>query len=149
MLTIEIVTIQNNSRSCSFYNTDKDKKVEKQTKTIKIDGKDEEDFTFDFTIPVETEDDSYTLFVKAFQKDEEDLNCVNDDVSVDVNVPEHKLVIESFTFSPTNAVCGESVYGTVALRNLGSSDETVTLSVVGDQLKISQTSTSLEIKEDE
>ena len=132
-----------------LYNTDKDKKVEKQTKTIKIDGKDEEDFTFDFTIPVETEeDDSYTLFVKAFQKDEEDLNCVNDDVSVDVNVPEHKLVIESFTFSPTNAVCGESVYGTVALRNLGSSDETVTLSVVSDQLKISQTSTSLEIKED-
>ncbi|MBS3161511.1 putative S-layer protein [Candidatus Woesearchaeota archaeon] len=124
-----------------LYNTEKDKRVTKQSKTIKVDGKEDEDFTFDFTVPVDTDDDdSYSIFVKAYQKDDEDINCVNDDVSIDVEVPEHKLVIESFTFSPTNAVCGESVYGTVALRNLGASDERVTLSVVNDQLKISQTS---------
>ncbi|HIH25293.1 MAG TPA: putative S-layer protein [Nanoarchaeota archaeon] len=132
-----------------LYNTEKDKRVTKQSKTIKVDGKEDEDFTFDFTVPVDTDDDdSYSIFVKAYQKDDEDINCVNDDVSIDVEVPEHKLVIESFTFSPTNAVCGESVYGTVALRNLGASDERVTLSVVNDQLKISQTSGTITVDED-
>ena len=132
-----------------FYNTEKDKKVTKQSKTIKINDKDDEDFTFDLKVPEDTsDDDEFEVFIKAFQKGSEDVNCAEDRLSLDIQVPEHKVVIDGFEFTPATAECGDTVYGTLKLKNLGASDETVTVSILNDALKLSQTSSQIELKED-
>lgn len=132
-----------------LYNLDADKREEKQSKTIKIDEKEDEDFTFDFVIPEDADDsDEFELFVRAFEKGEEDVNCNQDSISLDIDVPDHKLLIDSFTLTPTVAECGSTVTGSLVLRNLGSSDEDVTVEVLNEQLKIAQTSSPIEVQED-
>ncbi len=132
-----------------LYNVDNDKSEDKQTKTIKVDEDNDEDFTFDFVVPEDAEDnDEFELFVKAFQRDNEDQVCAEDSISLDVEVPDHKLLVESFSLTPATAECGDTVTGSLLLRNLGSSDEEVTLDVVNEKLKLSQSSSLVEVKED-
>ena len=100
-------------------------------------------------MPEDAEDnDEFELFVKAFQRDNEDQVCAEDSISLDVEVPDHKLLVESFSLTPATAECGDTVTGSLLLRNLGSSDEEVTLDVVNEKLKLSQSSSLVEVKED-
>jgi len=132
-----------------LYNLDSDLREEKQTKTIKIDEKEDEDFTFDFVIPEDADDsDEFELFVRAFERGEEDVNCNQESISLDIDVPDHKLLIDSFTLTPAVAECGSTVTGSLVLRNLGSSDEDVTVEVLNEQLKIAQASSPIEVQED-
>src|SRR3989344_817391 len=132
-----------------LYNLDEDKREEKQTKTIKIDEKEDEDFTFDFVIPEDADDsDEFELFVRAFERGEEDVNCNQESISLDIDVPDHKLLIDSFTLTPAVAECGSTVTGSLVLRNLGSSDEDVTVEELNEQLKIAQASSPIEVQED-
>ena len=106
------------------------------------DGEDE-DFRLEMSIPINSEtigdvDDDFTLFVKAFDDDNERLACVQKKLAIDIEIPKKKLVIDkaSSQFFPSAISCGETAVANIRLMNLGEKDNTITLTIQNNELKI-------------
>lgn len=106
------------------------------------DGEDE-DFKLEMPIPVNSEtigdvDDDFTLFVKAFDDDNERLACVQKSLAIDIEIPKKKIVIDkaSSQFFPSAVSCGETAIANIRLINLGENDNTITLTIQNNELKI-------------
>ena len=110
-----------------LYNVDEDDNlVEEDSKTIQIGDGDEETFEFDLQLPFDgnlDENDEYILFVKSYEDGNEDDNCAEDSVDVDIQRENHDTRVEEFTLSPGIAVCDEVVEASVNILNIGSSNE--------------------------
>jgi len=110
---------------------------------VELDDEDtlEEDFSlddgesktveFDFSIPVDIEDekDRYFLVVKVYEEDEEESNCVSvydgeiwSELSVEKEKHDVVVSIDDITM-PSTVNCGESVDLTLKIYNIGENDE--------------------------
>ncbi len=106
------------------------------------DGEDD-DFKLEMAIPINSEtigdvDDDFTLFIKAFDDDNERLACVQKKISIDIELPRRKIVIDKANsqFFPSAVSCGETAIANIRLINLGEDDNTITLTIQNDELKI-------------
>jgi hypothetical protein len=72
-----------------------------------------------------------------------------DEVSLDLQVPDHEISIDSASLSPTSVTCGDIVSGSAILTNIGDNTEDVILNVYNTDLGVSFTSQSYEIDERE
>ena len=113
---------------------------------------DGEDETFDFYLTIPTlstdvnEKEDFTLFIKAYDENDEKNECIQDSVSLDIKLSSHNIVIEdSSRFLPEVVSCGSEVTLIVDTLNLGKSNEDVKITVQNNELGISETSDTFEI----
>ena len=143
------VTVENNGPDARIvavlYNEDEDRIVDRHTTESKSIDRDE-DAVYEFTLELDSgaqEDDDYTIYVKAYERGDEDVNC-NDRENIDIQVQELKdfVQVESFSLSPTSATCGEDVSGSLRLVNRGSNRATATVTIRNQELALTETSPS-------
>lgn len=136
----------------AFLFSDKSEVENAASAVSNINDGDEKDFEFDLIVPLDSrkvrEDDEFTLFIKAFDDDNERLNCVQDSVAVDVKLKNKKIIIDDdeTRFLPQSAACGDTVIANVHVINVGDKDnDVVTVSLGNQELGISQISDTFSI----
>ena len=112
-----------------------------------------EDQTFFLSIKIPTnsrninENEDYTIYVKAFDDDHEEDECIQDSLSIDIKLDKHDIIIEESTrLLPSTAFCGETVSLVVDVTNIGEKDEDVTITVENSALNINEVSDSFEVE---
>ncbi len=122
-----------------LYNKDNSRKIATKTVSKNIDDGDEEEIRFDLdsgdTDDLE-EDDDVALFIKVFDEDNEDVTCVLEEIDLEVQVPDHKIVVNDLTMGPLSARCNDQISGTAHLKNVGDNDENVVFEISNPQLGI-------------
>ena len=152
--TIKIdVTVENNGNDDirtqveAFLFSDKSEITSSASDTKNINDEDEEDFQFSLNIPLDSrkidEKDDFTLYLKAFDDDNEKLNCIQEQIPINIELSSKKIIIdESNTrFLPSAAACGDTVLANIRVVNIGKKDnDRVTISLLNSELSISKRS---------
>ena len=109
-----------------LYNMDEDDNII----TIKSDVQeiqdgDDETFNLDMIIPSSDVDDedTYILYVKAFEDGSEDDNCDYDSVELNIERDDNMVVFNEMTFTPDVVRAGEKVHVVVEFENAGLDDQ--------------------------
>jgi hypothetical protein len=133
---------------------DEDSVIESSaSSTENIEEDEEEEFIFYLTIPDRNgeidDDESYMLFVKAFDDDNEDENCIQTGFSIDIELEKHKVEIrEDMTrFLPEILSCGETTSLVVNAQNLGEKDEDVYFEIENPAIGIYEISDTFELED--
>jgi len=110
-----------------LYNIDKDEDIASvESDSIEIGDGDDEDFSISLEVPSDEdldEDDTYVLYIKAYEDGSEDDNCIEDSLELELKRNKHEVVIDEVTVTPSTISCGETATVSVSIDNLGSSDE--------------------------
>ncbi|MDP1696081.1 MAG: putative S-layer protein [archaeon] len=108
-----------------------------------LDSGDDDTVTFEFQIPADMKEDTYTLAIKAYSdKTGEDVDC-DDDISQTVDVEKEDdegkfIAFDNILLSPTEATCGDTVTLSFRAYNVGDEDQDkVNVSVFSKDLKFS------------
>lgn len=126
-----------------LYNIDEGDEVE----TVESDNQEikedkSETFDLDLEIPLDIdEDDTYILYVKAYEDGDEDDNCDEDSSDIKIERNKHDVIIKSVKITPSSAKCGEDVVISVNVLNTGRSDEDdVYIKLLNNFLKLDEKS---------
>ena len=132
-----------------LYNVDEDEEVEdveSEYEEIR-DGRSE---TFDLIIIVPEdfeEEDNYILFVKAYEKSDEEVQCNYDAIEVELEREKHKLIISEVSVDSSQGYAGGSLELFVEVNNVGGEDEEdVYITIEQSDLGISEKSELFEIE---
>ncbi|HLD15412.1 MAG TPA: putative S-layer protein [Candidatus Nanoarchaeia archaeon] len=107
-----------------------------------IDNLDDEDFEFTLRIPTDNDDfekvGDLMLIVKAYEEDNEDLECNQASTEVKIELENDDLVIEDTSrFDPSSASCGQLAVATINLINIGEDNQrNIILSLTNPKLNI-------------
>ncbi len=137
----------------AFLFTDKGQIGNAASETANIENGDEDDFTLSLKIPLDSrkidEDDDFTIFVKAFDDDQEQLNCAQQRKSIQIKLAAHKVIIDpaGTKFLPSIASCGDTVVANVHVVNIGKKDnDHVMLTLSNKELGIQKQSDTFMIE---
>ncbi len=111
---------------------------------------DDEDESFQFTLELDDsvrDNENVLLFLKAYDRSNPHGSCKLEEVSLNVEVPDHKINIEQLQLNPSTVQCGQRVAGSALLRNVGQNDEDVTIRVSNNDLGTSVSSETFEIED--
>lgn len=108
-----------------------------------LDEDEDKDYSFGLDVPSDLDvSDDYVINVKAYEDGEEDVQCRQKTIPIDIKRKSHDLVIKKMTLSNDNVGCGESLGLTVKIENAGSKDESdVEVTVSNKALNFSVTKT--------
>jgi len=125
-----------------LYNIDEDSSEEDESEDVEVDSGDSEDVEFDIVVPDDLDlDDDFVLFVKV-----EDDICNQEFIELDLERKDDHVIISKFDL-PSKASCGESIGARVRVENVGSKDQDVEISLLGDELGIYLDSGVFELEE--
>ena len=117
----------------SVWNLDENDELLSQDADVSIDNGDNEDLEFEFTLPYGDEigsSDNIAIFAKVtFDDFDEDAQCVEASVPIDVKRENHEVVIKEFALSPAALTCGENANFRVSVMNIGKKEEDVQVSI--------------------
>ncbi len=133
-----------------LFNVDEDDEEEsEESDSIKIEADDSETFELSLVVPDDfDEENSYFLFVKAYQKGEEEIQCNYDIVDLSLEREEHKLIIEDVIAEPQIAYPNQKVNMNIVIKNVGSSEEeNAYIKITNSKLNISEKSEYFDIEE--
>tara|TARA_B100000315_G_scaffold49131_1_gene43765 strand:+ start:222 stop:2132 length:1911 start_codon:yes stop_codon:yes gene_type:complete len=105
---------------------DNDKIASVKSSSDEIDDNDDQDFDLVLKVPEGSnldEDNEYTLYIKAYEDGDEEENCNEDSIDLDLEKEDDDVVVEDLTLSPSTVSCGETVSATVDVENIGSRDQ--------------------------
>ena len=115
--------------------------------TKRIDDSKDETFELFLRVPLESEDfdedDEVTLFVKAFDDEFEELNCVQAKQKVDIKLEKDDIIIdeEESRLFPSVAACGDTISASIRVMNIGDDDNNdVVVSIENSELRINEKS---------
>ena len=94
--------------------------------SVNINDGDTETYELELEIPKSSDldtDDSYVLYVKAYEDGDEDQNCNEESVNLDFEREAHATVVKQVTISPSTASCSETIDIKVDVENQGTRDE--------------------------
>jgi len=133
-----------------LYNVDEDEKIaDAESDSIEIEEGEDEDFDLEIEIPSDEdldEDDTYILYVKAYEDGEEEDNCVEDSIELDLERPKHQVIINDISVVPSTQQCGETVSVSVDIENTGTSDEDdVYVKILNSELNINERSETYDL----
>jgi len=99
---------------------------------------DEQDYTIELKIPADLDEgDDYIVRVKVYEDGDEDTQCDESTVSVDIKRKTHELTIDKVTYP--NLACNQQYNIAVKIENTGKKDETdVVVSISSASLGIDQ-----------
>ena len=127
----------------------KDGKIIKSAKSsgINIDANSNEDIELTLTVPYKfNEDHSFILFAKAYEDGNEDDQCKEANLDLDLDRRDNDVIINDLTFFPSSVKCGDSVDVTVNVWNIGRSDEdSVKVNLRNTELGINQLSNTFSL----
>lgn len=133
-----------------LYNLDTDDNIEEvDSDEINIDDGDEENFEFDLEIPTGdevNEDDEYVIYIKAYEDGNEDEQCEQDELSIDIQRERNDVRVDDASVSPSIVSCGESTEFSVDVVNVGSrNQDDVYVQLKESSLGINQRSEEFEL----
>jgi hypothetical protein len=123
--------------------------------TLSIRDEDDEDVFFEFQVPADVEDGTYTLFVKAFLKNDEDEGCTstfgNAEYYKEVTIgreDDRAVVVDKNELPALEATCGEAVDMNIKVYNIGIEDEDkVLVNIYNKELGIDLSSVITDLRE--
>lgn len=118
--------------------------------TVDINDGDTENFEVDLAFPFDNdldEDGEFIIFVKAYEDGDEDSNCVQDSITVDLEREDLDVLVEDLRANPSSAEPGQTVEFSVDVLNVGSDDaDDITIELVNSQLGINQESNPFDLE---
>ncbi|MBT4135977.1 hypothetical protein HOD75_01270 [archaeon] len=128
-----------------LYNLDKNRIVERVEDEVEIKKKRDEDVDFVITVPSDVDaDNDYAIFVKA----EGDGYYNEDYVLIDIERKEIDVIIDKISLDIfEDLTCGDSFSIDVEVKNQGSEDQVVRISVENSKLDIDVESEEFELEE--
>ncbi len=100
-----------------------------------------EDYALSMKVPLDiTESHSYRLYAKAYLEDEEEKQCNEDYISIDLKRETHAILIDKLE-TPSSVGCGETFDVTTTIIDNGKKDEDVKLRISNTELKINEEKT--------
>src|SRR3989338_1455702 len=128
-----------------LYNINEDEElVREELDAGEIKDGDEGDFTLDLEIPADndfSEDDEFVLYVKAYEDGDEDDNCDQEDIDIDLDRKAHNVIVTDVALNPSSVSCGETISIDVDVENVGTKDEDdVAVKVFHSALGLDETS---------
>ena len=134
----------------SLYNTDKDK-VEERVKleSVRVEDLDDSTFKFDLEIPEDfDEDGDYFVFFKVYEKNNENFECEQEAVEVDIERENHDVKIDNVKLTAYEFLPGATFEIFVKLLNLGESEEKgIYAEIENKELGILEKSEPLDLEE--
>lgn len=131
----------------AFLFSDKSQITNAASGTINIEDGEEEEFEVSLKIPFDSnkvdDKDDLNLFIKAFDDDAEELNCVQETLGLSIKLSSKKVIIDkpNTKFLPSSASCGDTVLANIHVINIGEKDnDAVTVSLSNKDLGINQKS---------
>ena len=110
-----------------LYNVDQDDEIDRiESDAVDIDDGDNEDIDLELAIPFDgdlSEDDKYILFIKAFEDGDEDKQCVEEQIDIEIKRETHDVRIEEFSVNPETLSCGGMVITKTKVVNVGEKEE--------------------------
>ena len=132
----------------ALYNIDEDDEIEsEESNDEEVDEGDSETFKLEIEVPDDFEDDDYLIFVKAYEDGEEETQCNQKVVEIDLEREKRKVIIKEVSINPQIVYSGNNINIFVDLQNIGSNDEDVYLTLENTILEISETSETFELEE--
>lgn len=133
-----------------LYNVDENEEIDSYESSSKSIDEDK-DGVFEFKLVMDddtsNDNDEYKIFVKAYERDEEDTLCDQREMGVNKEVPEDYIVIKSFSISPISATCGDTVDALIQVKNAGSDDQdNLKIRLESAYLKVSQESSPFSLE---
>lgn len=134
-----------------LYNIDQDEEVASvESDSEEVEEGKNKDFEVYLEIPVDEdldEDDTYILYVKAYEDGDEDENCNYESVEVELDRNKHDVMVDLFTVTPSNPDCGDRVTFKVGVLNIGTSDQdNVYIKLFSSELDIDVTSDRFDLE---
>jgi len=100
------------------------KKLEKEkSSATDIDEDETESFSFEIEIDDDWDDGDYEIHVQAYEDDEEDTNCIEAVEEIEIDRPDHKVIIEDILVIPTTINCESLFTAEVDIQNVGNRDD--------------------------
>jgi hypothetical protein len=127
-----------------FYDITKNKIIERKKDDFNLN--DGRVYIKDFEFLIEEnldEDNEYALFVIIKSENNE---CNQDYVNIDVVRPKEKIIIENFNIFGDYFVCGDSIIANLDIKNIGSEDQNVIVSIKNNKLKINKEISPIELE---
>ncbi|MAG47837.1 hypothetical protein CL617_04480 [archaeon] len=123
-----------------LLNLDDNDEVESVEVTEGVNEDKEESFKLLLTVPVDedmTDKDDYSIYIKAYDDDDEDSDCNYDNVDVDFKRRSNDVLINNFNIEPTIVSCNSNIRFTVDVENVGKKeDSNVQLKILNSELGI-------------
>ncbi|MFH0831847.1 MAG: putative S-layer protein [archaeon] len=104
-----------------------------------LDSDSSDDFEFTLKVPLDVSNThDYRIYAKVFEDGEEDTQCKEDYISVDVKKETHSLLIDKVDMAST-ARCDDSITAEIKLANAGKTDEEdIKIEMINSELGISE-----------
>tara|TARA_Y100000310_G_scaffold342624_1_gene446633 strand:- start:1130 stop:2734 length:1605 start_codon:yes stop_codon:yes gene_type:complete len=137
----------------AFLFNEDDNIEDTSSQTINIEDNEDETFEMELEIPLDGKDiedgEELTIYLKAFDDDNEQSNCIQDSIPIDIELEKYdvRIVEEKTLFFPSTVACGEITTLNVELINVGEKDVEVQVTVDNSELEISETSQTFELEE--
>ena len=148
------IDIENNANEdmriiieASLYNINEDDVEEETDDEKKIRNGKDETFELILEIPDDFEDDNYLLFVKAYEDRNEEEQCVEGAIGIDLKREKHDVIIKEFSLTSESVVAGKSFDVFAEVQNIGESDEDVYLAAEIKELGVLTESETFELEE--
>ncbi|MCX8194248.1 MAG: putative S-layer protein, partial [Candidatus Pacearchaeota archaeon] len=120
-----------------LYDLDEDDDIVTVTKETKIEDDSTKTITLYMKIPSTVDpDNDFIIRAKVYEDGNEEEQCKEDYVNVDVEKKEHSIVINNFAIVPTSVGCGGTFNANVDISNEGSNPEDVKIAIKNSDLKI-------------
>ncbi|GEM_PF-1743998 len=144
VLPVEVKVSNNNEDNdldftveASFYNVNGNKQVDSFDTASNIRKNKDKTFKFNLQVPSDADKgDNYRIYIKASEDGNEDNNCIQESVSIDIKQLVNKVVVDSFTISPDTPACNAEVFGTVHVTNRDQDTQDVILTIRSDELSV-------------
>lgn len=126
----------------SLYDITEDRSIVDDRSNIELKEGRREITRFEFDIPEDLDlSNDYVLLVIA-----KDGICNQEYMNLNIERPENKVGITEFDF-PEKAECGDSIHSKIKIKNFGSNDQDVALSIKNNKLNINENFPTIELEE--
>ena len=130
-----------------LYDIDEEDAVEKEKDSVNINSGKDKTVNFDLTIPEDTENSDFAIFVSAEGNgDGEGVFCNEQFIYVDIKRKDHEIVIKDVIMNQEPLFPGDAIDLTVEVQNKGSEDEDVYVEIKNSELGILKKSEEFELE---
>lgn len=121
--------------------TDEKSVVDAEKKTTINDG-DSKTIMLSLKVPSTVDvNNDFAIYAKVYEEGNEDDQCYEDVVDVEVKKVTHKISVDSLDVSPETVACGDYFNVSLRVNNLGSSDEDIKISIKNSDLNVDYSKT--------
>ena len=119
----------------ALYDLSDDEIVVDSEKDFELDEDEERTVTLSLTVPANiNEKHHYAVFVKAYEDGNEEEQCKEDEIGIEIKRKSHSLVFENVSLAEQKSSCGSTNKISIKLTNVGRHEEEIKLNVKSSQL---------------